>query len=73
MSDNGSTSYQLVDLPGVTITDKTETYGRDSMSVAAGVTFKTPNRLDVGLTLGSDIYRKGGSAVYGKVNFEWKF
>ena len=73
LSDNGSISYQLVDLPGVTITDKAETYGRDSMSVAAGVTFKTPNRLDVGLTLGSDIYRKGGSAVYGKVNFEWKF
>ena len=73
LSDNGSTSYQLADLPGVTITDKAETYGRDSMSIAAGVTFKTPNRLDVGLTLGSDIYRKGGSSIYGKVNFEWKF
>lgn len=73
LSDNGSTSYQLADLPGVTITDKAETYGRDSMSIAAGVIFKTPNRLDVGLTLGSDIYRKGGSSVYGKVNLEWKF
>ena len=73
LSDNGSTSYQLTDLPGVTITDKAETYGRDSMSIAAGVIFKTPNRFDVGLTLGSDIYRKGGSSIYGKVNFEWKF
>ena len=73
LSDNGSTSYQLTDLPGVTITDKAETYGRDSMSIAAGVIFKTPNRLDVGLTLGSDIYRKGGSSIYGKATFEWKF
>ncbi|MGM9582271.1 MAG: autotransporter outer membrane beta-barrel domain-containing protein, partial [Phascolarctobacterium sp.] len=73
LGDNGSTSYQLADLPGVTITDTAENYGRDSMSIAAGVTFKTPKRLDVGLTLGSDIYRKGGSSVYGKVNFEWKF
>lgn len=73
LSDNGSTSYSLADLPGVTITDKAENYGRDSMSVASGVTFKTPSKLDVGLTLGSDIYRKGGSSVYGKVNLEWKF
>ncbi|MDY2637482.1 MAG: autotransporter domain-containing protein [Phascolarctobacterium sp.] len=73
LSDNGSTSYTLADLPGYTITDAAENYGRDSMSIAAGVTFKTPKRLDVGLTLGSDIYRKGGSSVYGKVNMEWKF
>ena len=73
LSDNGSTSYQLADLPGVTITDTAENYGRDSMSIAAGIIFKTPKRLDVGLTLGSDIYRKGGSSIYGKVNFEWKF
>ena len=73
LSDNGSTSYQLTDLPGVTITDKAETYGRDSMSIAAGIIFKTPKRLDVGLTLGSDIYRHGGSSIYGKMNFEWKF
>ena len=73
LSDKGSTSYQLTDLPGVTITDKAANYGRDSLSIAAGITFKTPQRLDVGLTLGSDIYRKGGSSVYGKVNLEWKF
>lgn len=73
LSDNGRTSYQLVEFPGATIEDNVETYGRDSMSIAAGVIFKTPNRLDVGLTLGSDIYRKGGSSIYGKVNFEWKF
>lgn len=73
LSDNGRTSYQLADFPGSTIEDTIETYGRDSMSIAAGITFKTPKHLDVGLTLGSDIYRKGGSSVYGKVNFEWKF
>lgn len=73
LSDNGRTSYQLADFPGATIEDNIETYGRDSMSIAAGVIFKTPNRLDVGFTLGSDIYRKGGSSIYGKMNFEWKF
>lgn len=73
LSDNGRTSYQLVEFPGATIEDDVETYGRDSMSIAAGIIFKTPNRLDVGLTLGSDIYRHGGSSIYGKVNFEWKF
>ena len=73
LSDNGSTSYQLTDLPGVTITDTAENYGRDSLSLAAGIIFKTPKRLDVGITLGSDIYRHGGSSIYGKMNFEWKF
>lgn len=73
LSDNGRTNYQLVEFPGATVEDDIETYGRDSMSIAAGIIFKTPNRLDVGLTLGSDIYRKGGSSIYGKVNFEWKF
>ena len=73
LSDNGRTNYQLVEFPGATIEDDVETYGRDSMSIAAGVIFKTPNRLDVGFTLGSDIYRHGGSSIYGKMNFEWKF
>ena len=73
LSDNGKTSYQLADLPGQTISDTVENYGRDSMSIAAGITFKTPQRLDVGLTLGSDIYRHGGSSIFSKVNLEWKF
>ena len=73
LNDNGSTNYQMVEFPGSTIEDNVELYGRDSMSIAAGVIFKTPNRLDVGLTLGSDIYRKGGSSIYGKATFEWKF
>ena len=72
LNDNGSTDFALEGL-SKSINDKTADYGRDSMSIAAGITFKTPKRLDVGLTLGSDIYRKGGSSVYGKVNFEWKF
>ena len=73
LNDNGSTNYQMVEFPGSTIEDNVELYGRDSMSIAAGVIFKTPNRLDVGLTLGSDIYRKGGSSIYGNATFEWKF
>ena len=73
LGDNGRTSYQFSDLPGVTISDTVDTYGRDSMSIAAGVTFKTPKCLDVTLTIGSDMYRKGGSSVYGNANFEWKF
>ena len=72
LNDNGSTDFALEGL-SKSINDKTADYGRDSMSIAAGVTFKTPKKLDVGLTLGSDIYRKGGSSVYGKVKFEWKF
>ena len=72
LNDNGSTDFALEGL-SKSINDKTADYGRDSMSIAAGITFKTPKRLDVGLTLGSDIYRKGGSSVYGKLNFEWKF
>lgn len=43
------------------------------MSIMAGVTFQTPNKLDVTLSAGSDIYRKGGSAIYGKAKLEWKF
>lgn len=72
LNDNGSTDFALEGL-SKSMNDKTADYGRDSMNIAAGITFKTPKRLDVGLTLGSDIYRKGGSSVYGKVNFEWKF
>lgn len=73
LSDNGTTSYTLADLPGVTISDTAKNYGRDSLGLLAGVTFRTPKNLDVTLSLGSDIYRQGGSAVYGKVGLEWKF
>ena len=73
LNNNGRTSYELAEFPGTPIEDTIETYGRDSMSIAGGVIFKTPNRLDVGITLGSDIYRKGGSSIYGKATFEWKF
>ena len=73
LGDNGATSYTLADLPGVTINDTAKNYGRDSLGLLAGVTFRTPKNLDVTVNLGSDIYRKGGSAVYGKVGLEWKF
>ena len=48
-------------------------YGKDSMNLEAGITFKTPKKLDVTLTCGSDIYRHGGHSVYGRANLEWKF
>lgn len=73
LSDNGTTSYTLADLPGAAVNDKAKLYGRDSLGLLAGVTFRTPKNLDVTLNLGSDIYRRGGSAVYGKVGLEWKF
>ena len=73
LSDNGSNAYSLADLPGVTIRDKTADYGRDSLGIMAGVTFKTPKKLDVTLSVGSDMYREGGHSIYGKANLEWKF
>ena len=63
----------MADFPGVTINDTAKNYGCDSLGLLAGVTFRTPKNLDVAVNLGSDIYRKGGSAVYGKVGLEWKF
>lgn len=73
LSDNGTNSFSLTDLPGVTVKDKTADYGRDSLGIMAGVTFKTPKKLDVTLSVGSDMYREGGHSIYGKANFEWKF
>ena len=73
LSDNGTNSFSLTDLPGVTVRDKTADYGRDSLAIMAGVTFKTPKKLDVTLSVGSDMYREGGHSIYGKANFEWKF
>lgn len=73
LDNHGRTSYQLADFAGVTITDTAAAYGRDSMSLAAGITFKTPKNLDVTLSLGSEMYRKGGSSIYGNVGLEWKF
>lgn len=73
LDNNGRTSYQLADFANVTITDTAAAYGRDSMSLAAGVTFKTPKNLDVTLSLGGEMYRKGGSSIYGNVGLEWKF
>ena len=73
LSDNGTNSYSLADLPGVTIRDKSANFGRDSLGIMAGVTFKTPKKLDVTLSVGSDMYREGGHSIYGKANLEWKF
>lgn len=73
LDNQGRTSYQLADFAGITISDTAVDYGRDSMSLAAGITFKTPKNLDVTLSLGSEMYRKGGSSIYGNVGLEWKF
>ena len=73
LKDNGSNSFRLMDLPGGVITDKTADYGRDSLGIMASVTFKTPQKLDVTLSVGSDMYREGGHSIYGKANLEWKF
>ncbi|MDO4178195.1 MAG: autotransporter domain-containing protein [Phascolarctobacterium sp.] len=48
-------------------------HGRDSLTIGAGLTFHTKNKLDVVLMAGSDIYRKDGHSVYGKAGVEWKF
>lgn len=69
----GTYSGSFVNLPGGGFSGDVDYYGRDSMSIMAGVTFQTPNKLDVTLSAGSDIYRKGGSAIYGKAKLEWKF
>ncbi len=73
LSDTGHTDYSLVDFPGVTISDPTTNYGRDSLSLSAGLTLRTPKSWDVTFQVGSDMYRKGGSSTYGKVNVEWRF
>ncbi len=73
LSDTGHTDYSLVDFPGITISDPTTNYGRDSLSLSAGLTLRTPKSWDVTFQVGSDMYRKGGSSTYGKVNVEWRF
>ena len=73
LSDNGTNTFSLTDLPGITVRDKAADYGRDSLGIMAGVTFKTPKKLDVTLSVGSDMYREGGHSIYGKANLEWKF
>ena len=73
LSNNGYTEYSLLDFPGITISDPTTNYGRDSLSLSAGLTIRTPKSWDVTFQVGSDMYRKGGSSTYGKVNVEWRF
>ncbi|MGM9572667.1 MAG: autotransporter outer membrane beta-barrel domain-containing protein, partial [bacterium] len=73
LSNNGHTNYQLTELPGVTISDTAENYGRDSLSVMAGLTISTPKNLEVNLSIGGNIYHQGSSSVYGKAELEWKF
>ncbi len=73
LSTNGHTDYSLLDFPGITISDPTNNYGRDSLTLSAALTLRTPKSCDVTFQVGSDMYRKGGSATYGKVNVEWRF
>ncbi len=72
LSNNGTTTYQLLDFAGISIRDTAELYGRDSVSLMAGVTFRTPKKMDISLNIGSDMYRQGGSSIYGKIGLKWK-
>ncbi|MDO4178519.1 MAG: autotransporter domain-containing protein [Phascolarctobacterium sp.] len=47
-------------------------HGRDSLNLAAGFTFHTKNKFDLTVMAGTDMYRKDGHSVYGKVGAEWK-
>ena len=74
LSDNGTTTYQLLDISGTTsIRDTAALYGRDSLSLMAGLTFRTPKKMDISMNIGSDMYRQGGSSIYGKIGLKWKF
>ena len=72
LSNNGHVNYGYYGIDG-SLRDTAGDYGKDSMNLEAGITFKTPKKLDVTLTCGSDIYRHGGHSVYGRANLEWKF
>lgn len=74
LGDNGTTTYQLLDISGTTsIRDTAALYGRDSLSLMAGLTFRTPKKMDISMNIGSDMYRQGGSSIYGKIGLKWKF
>ena len=73
LGDAGNVSASFRDFGGTTFGCDVDNYGRDSLSLMAGMTFKNPSKLDVTLNLGTDIYRHGGDTLYAKCALEWKF
>ena len=73
LGDAGNVSASFRDFGGTTFGCDVDNYGRDSLSLMAGMTIKNPNRFDVTLNLGTDIYRHGGDTLYAKCALEWKF
>ena len=71
--DAGNVSASFRDFGGTTFGCDVDNYGRDSLSLMAGMTFKNPSKLDVTFNLGTDIYRHGGDTLYAKCALEWKF
>ena len=73
LGDAGNVSVSFRDFGGTTFGCDVDNYGRDSLSLMAGMTFKNPSKLDVTFNLGTDIYRHGGDTLYAKCALEWKF
>ena len=73
LGDAGNVSASFRDFGGTTFGCDVDNYGRDSLSLMAGMTFKNPSKLDVTFNLGTDIYRHGGDTLYAKCALEWKF
>lgn len=73
LDDAGNVSASFRDFGGRAFGCSVDNYGRDSIGLMAGVTFKNPNKLDITVNLGTDIYRHGGNTLYAKCAFEWKF
>ena len=73
LDDAGSISASFRDFGGNSFGCDVDNYGRDSLSLMTGMTFKNPTKLDVTFNLGTDIYRHGGNTMYAKCALEWKF
>ncbi len=73
LDDAGRISASFRDFGESSFGCDVDNYGRDSLSLMAGMTFKNPTKLDVTFNLGTDIYRHGGNTLYVKCALEWKF
>lgn len=73
LDNAGRISASFRDFGGNSFGCDVDNYGRDSLSLMAGMTFKNPTKLDVTFNLGTDIYRHGGNTLYAKCALEWKF
>lgn len=73
LSDAGNVRAAFGDFSCNSFGFDVDNYGRDSLSLMAGMSFKNPTKLDVTFNLGADIYRHGGNTLYAKCALEWKF